>query len=155
ISEKEKGAHTGDEGAFQIKDYATYSIVGHSERKESRELVRSKVKMCEKYNLTPIICFTNPESIKSNVHKDALLAWEDPDNISVNGVYREKNISDIYDSFKSMKNIVPEKDILYGGSVNESNITDIAAISEVSGVLVGSASLDPAHFYKIINAFEN
>ena len=35
VSVFEKGAHTGELGVFQLKNYVTYSIVGHSERNET------------------------------------------------------------------------------------------------------------------------
>lgn len=39
--------------------------------------------------------------------------------------------------------------ILYGGSVNQSNIGGFAALEEISGALVGHASLDPVEFIDI------
>ncbi len=42
--------------------------------------------------------------------------------------------------------------ILYGGSVKPDNIEGLLAESEVDGVLVGGASLDPESFYKLIKA---
>jgi triosephosphate isomerase (TIM) len=41
--------------------------------------------------------------------------------------------------------------IIYGGSVNAGNIDSLIAQTEISGVLVGSASLDIASFLRIIN----
>ncbi|MEG1146678.1 MAG: triose-phosphate isomerase, partial [Bacilli bacterium] len=38
---------------------------------------------------------------------------------------------------------------LYGGSVNEENITSINQIKEISGVLVGGASMDAKKLKKI------
>jgi len=40
--------------------------------------------------------------------------------------------------------------LLYGGSVNPDNIAAIAAIDNVDGVLVGSASLKPESFVALI-----
>jgi triosephosphate isomerase len=39
--------------------------------------------------------------------------------------------------------------ILYGGSVKAALIKEIMALSDVDGVLVGGASLDPEEFAKI------
>lgn len=44
--------------------------------------------------------------------------------------------------------------ILYGGSVNAANASELAQIPEVDGALVGGASLDPQSFVSIIDAFE-
>jgi triosephosphate isomerase len=42
--------------------------------------------------------------------------------------------------------------ILYGGSVKPDNIEGLLAESEIDGVLVGGASLDPESFYKLVKA---
>ncbi|NEO62634.1 MAG: triose-phosphate isomerase, partial [Moorea sp. SIO4G2] len=41
--------------------------------------------------------------------------------------------------------------IQYGGSVKPKNIDEIMAQSEIDGVLVGGASLEPASFARIVN----
>ncbi len=41
--------------------------------------------------------------------------------------------------------------ILYGGSVNSDNISELMSLNNVDGVLVGGASLDPDSFFRIIN----
>ena len=39
--------------------------------------------------------------------------------------------------------------VLYGGSVNSTNIKDINSIPSVDGVLIGGSSIDPLEFLKI------
>ena len=39
--------------------------------------------------------------------------------------------------------------VLYGGSVNSSNASDISNKTEIDGLLVGGASLNPKEFAKI------
>jgi len=46
----------------------------------------------------------------------------------------------------------PGPNILYGGSVNVGNVEALLAESEINGVLVGGASLDPAGWRKIVSA---
>ena len=41
--------------------------------------------------------------------------------------------------------------VLYGGSVNPSNIADLMDRHDIDGVLVGNASLDPDSFLKLVN----
>lgn len=41
--------------------------------------------------------------------------------------------------------------IIYGGSVNESNVKSFTALPHTSGVLVGGASLHPADFIALVN----
>jgi triosephosphate isomerase len=152
-SHYEKGAHTGEIGAFQIKDYAKFCLVGHSERKETREEVLAKRDACLGFGITPVVCFINPDEIKNYYKEGALLAWEDPDNISQNGQYREKDPQEIADTFSLLKKQAPEAVILYGGSVHPGNVEVISQIEEIDGILVGNASLDPQKFMKLIKAF--
>ena len=41
--------------------------------------------------------------------------------------------------------------IQYGGSVKQTNIDEIMSMSDIDGVLVGGASLDPFSFARIAN----
>ena len=44
--------------------------------------------------------------------------------------------------------------ILYGGSVNDKNASDIVRINNVDGFLIGTSSLDPKIFYNIYNSLK-
>jgi triosephosphate isomerase len=153
ISSYEKGSHTGEVGAFQAADYATYCIVGHSERKEELQEVLEKRDLCLLHGITPIVCFINPDDVHQYFKEGCLLAWEDPDNISKGGVYHEKDPQEIEETFAYLKKELPEAIILYGGSVHQDNVGIVSQISGLDGVLVGNASLDPKHFMKLIEAF--
>lgn len=154
VSFEEKGAHTGETGAFQIKEFCKYAIIGHSERKENKEMVTKKRNACLKGGITPIICFINPRDIKDLYSENCIFAWEDPKNISKNGIYNDKNTSEIGKTVREMRKKLPEQIILvYGGSVNENNIKEISKIERLDGVLVGNASLDPKTFADIISAY--
>ena len=48
----------------------------------------------------------------------------------------------------------PAMMLLYGGSVNPTNASDIFAIADVDGALVGGASLKAADFGQIVTALE-
>jgi triosephosphate isomerase (TIM) len=154
VSEKDKGAHTGDNGAFQLADLVKYCIVGHSERHEPRDIVEQKAKQCLQNKITPIICFVTFEDIQNYDLKNCIVAWEDPSNISVNGQYREKNPEEIVNGVTGLKKNLPTATpLLYGGSVNRQNIGLLAKIDKLDGVLVGNASLDPQHFAAIVQAY--
>ncbi len=153
-AEFEQGAYTGYVGAFQIKDFCKYAIVGHSERKEQMKTVMKKRDICLQNNLTPIVCFTEPELVIKYHTPNSLLVWEDPDNISRNGQYRPKGPKEIYEQSKKIKETLPSGScLIYGGSVNRQNVDDLAKIYELDGVLVGNASLDPSHFFDIVQRF--
>ncbi len=157
VSAEDKGAHTGETGAFQIRDFCKYGIVGHSERKEFPEFVAKKAKQCLQNDIVPIICFVDTSSLEvyKNFSDTAIFAWEDPSNISKNGVYNPKDSAEIQEGANKIRAIL-KKDtpVLYGGSVNRDNVEEIARISELNGVLVGNASTDPDHFFDIITKYQ-
>ncbi len=154
VSEFELGAHTGYTGAFQLKDFCKYSIIGHSERKEPTEKVLLKRDLCLQNNIVPIICFAKPEdAIKMYIPK-GIMVWEDPSNISVDGKYRAKDPTEIAQVIAKISETLPSgTEIVYGGSVNRQNVQSLVNIDKLNGVLVGNASLDPNHFFDIVQAF--
>lgn len=150
------GAHTGEVGAMQVIDYCGYCIVGHSERNEEKDIVYQKAVNCFENGIKPIICFVDYENIGSFYAPEAILVWEDPENISREGVFNPKDSSEIKGALVYMRRKAPgDTTILYGGSVNKGNTKDFAKIDDLDGVLVGSASLDPKHFYEIVEAFNS
>lgn len=154
VSPFERGAHTGEIGAFQIKNFSRYAIVGHSERQEGVAVAARKRDMCLKERITPIVCFSNPSDLLSLYKDGAIMAWEDPQNISKDGVYRSEDPSKISAIAKEIRKIIPSHiPLIYGGSVNERNSFSISRISELDGVLVGNASLDSEVFTAIIRYY--
>lgn len=147
----DKGAHTGATGIFQVKEFAQFAIVGHSEKNESLETALRKRDLCLQNGITPITCFVNPQDIKTVYKPGSLAAWEDPQNISVNGVYRAKDPAEINKTIEQLSlHIEDTASLVYGGSVSKNNIQDLKRISNINGVLIGNASLDPEHFLYII-----
>jgi triosephosphate isomerase len=58
---------------------------------------------------------------------------------------------------QSIARLIKEKNneveyVLYGGSVNGENVKGFTDMQDISGVLVGGASLDPHNFLGIIKA---
>lgn len=150
VSTFNKGAHTGETGSFQLKDFCEYCLIGHSERKEGLDTVIQKRDICLDEGITPVVCFVNIEDADYLYKPGVILAWEDPENISVNGKYAPKNTAEIRTNINILKASLPDgTEVIYGGSVNRQNIAELANINGLDGVLVGNASLDPAHFYEI------
>lgn len=154
VSPFERGAHTGESGAFQVKNFCRYAIVGHSERQEGPAVTARKRDMCLKERITPIVCFSNPADLINLYKDDVIMAWEDPQNISVNGSYRAEDPSTISAIAKEIRKIIPPHiPLIYGGSVNERNAASISRIGELDGVLIGNASLDSDVFASIIRYY--
>lgn len=69
------------------------------------------------------------------------------------GEMHEFLINKIIDLFsKSSQTFEQNTKIIYGGSVNEENAASILMLPNVSGLLVGGASLDSRKFYQIIQS---
>lgn len=154
VSPFEKGAHTGEVGVFQIKNFIKYAIIGHSERKEPVEVVIRKRDLCLKEKITPIVCFVDPGDLIRLYKEGSIMAWENPQNISKDGIYRAEDPAKISEIAKEIRKIIPsEAPLIYGGSVNQKNTPTISRIEELDGVLIGNASLDSEIFAAIIRYY--
>jgi len=163
-----EGAYTGEISPLMIVDLAKYVILGHSERRnyfhENDLLINEKVISAIKYGLTPIICVgekskTAPISdavnqlrealntIPKNRYKDVVVAYEP---VWAIGGAKVASIDHIVKGMFKLREVVDrDTSILYGGSVNVEQVTELAKRPEIDGVLVGSASIRAASFIKI------
>lgn len=158
------GAYTGEITGRMAEGMASYVILGHSERrkwfKETVQQTAQKVIQALDNNIIPVVSVDrdNFSQVLAQFDDETLskiiIMYEPPEAISVQegpvGVGKPAEISDIEDMIKILKNLAPESKILYGGSVKSGNISHFSSIQGLSGVVVGSASLDPDEFIKII-----
>lgn len=150
ISPFDAGAYTGEINGDQIKEFADYVIIGHSERRqnfsETDEDLSKKVEMAKKNGLTPIFCIQDENTqIPAGV---SLVAYEPISAIGTGNPDTPENTEKIATLVKEKnKNI---EHVLYGGSVMSSNINTFTTMPNISGALVGGASLDPLEFLAII-----
>ena len=183
ISINKNGAYTGDISLdMLVSANCKFSIIGHSERRynynESDLLINKKLKILNNSSINPIICIGETieekesgdtfdvinhqlNTIFNNVdileHKDYLIAYEPRWAIGT-GVAADMETIKSVCSF--IKNIIKTIDknycnlyLLYGGSVSETNASEILKIEDVDGFLIGSSSIKPEKFYKIYNKF--
>ncbi|GFZ85657.1 triosephosphate isomerase [Rickettsiales bacterium] len=160
------GAYTGSISAEMLKDAGCgYVIVGHSERrsacKESDELIKNKALAASRAGLRPVICigeseyladpwdFLEKQCIGSIPECDAIIAYEP---VWAIGSGRVPSLADIERVVSKIK-AYTALPVLYGGSVNPENATDIMKLTD--GLLVGSASLDIGKFAGIILALSS
>lgn len=149
------GAYTGEISSLQIKEFADYVLIGHSERRtnfeESNELVKKKIDQALNGNLTPIVCLSTLEQSQGLTSEKIIFAYEPPTAISTNGPGVEaenpKNVSVFAEKLKERI----RSRIMYGGSVDPSNIKSYTSLENISGVLVGGQSLEAESFIKLIN----
>lgn len=168
---------TGEVSAEQLKSIGvTYTLIGHSERRQKlRETdmdINKKIKNSLSAGLKVILCVgetkEEAELLKKDIVlkkqiKNALIDIESIDNIIIAyepvwsvGTNKVPSNKEISDTINYIKQIVFNKyhkniKVLYGGSINEKNIEKFNEIRNVSGYLIGSASLEPSKFIKIIN----
>ncbi len=176
------GAYTGEISLSMIKDCgAKYVIVGHSERRrifnESDEMINNKIRAILSKDLAPIICIgetkeerelgkTNMvlrDQIKSGLQGvqkflGCVVAYEPVWAIGTGLTASLKEIEEAHILIKNtVREIFGERNdfqVLYGGSVNESNAKELININDVDGFLIGGASLDIDSFISIINIVE-
>lgn len=148
VSSFDEGAYTGEVNGKQVKEFADFVIIGHSERrqnfKETDEMLVKKVQMAQKYLLTPIFCIQGkdtfiPEGVK-------ITAYEPVRAIGTGKPDTPENAEEVAKAVKE-KGV---QFVLYGGSVTSENVKSFTSMPNLDGVLVGSASLDALEFAKII-----
>tara|TARA_B100000686_G_scaffold316946_1_gene365255 strand:+ start:3838 stop:4587 length:750 start_codon:yes stop_codon:yes gene_type:complete len=179
IHSEEEGAYTGEISAKMISDYCDTVILGHSERrqifKESNQDINKKFLLAKKFNLNSIICVGETiqeresgkakkivstqilSALKSTSDFNKLLIAYEP--VWAIGTGKAATAKDAQDMCSYIRNVITELNknnvaenipILYGGSVNSENIELFTQQKDINGALVGTASLDPDEFIKLI-----
>lgn len=161
-----------------------YVIVGHSEereRGESDEIISKKIKVILDEGLKPVVCIgektrdtengSHYDFLKKQIEdtfanvpkkyaKDIVLAYEPvwaigvsepmaPDQIYEMALFVRKVFSDIFGANLAMKTPV-----LYGGSVNFKNASDIMITGKVDGLLVGRESVNVTGFVELLKVVD-
>ena len=176
------GAFTGAISAAMLADIgAGFTIVGHSERRaqhsESDAVVRAKAEAALAAGLEVILCVGETEAQRDSGKAEAIVTaqldgslprGEDiTGRLSVAyepiwaiGTGRVPLVADVGAMHRAIRSKLVDtcgKDgaditILYGGSVNAGNATELLGADEVGGALVGGASLAADSFLAIVAA---
>jgi triosephosphate isomerase (TIM) len=169
---KNYGAFTGSVNAKMLKDVgARYIILGHSENRQSGEtdkLINLKIQTSIKAGLKIILCVGETLKEKRNKKTNQVLAKQIKNCLkSINnkpniiiayepvwsiGTGLIPKFEDLSKSVLFIKNRFGQKSpkILYGGSVNDNNITQLKDIDNLDGFLIGGASQNSKKFIDII-----
>ncbi|WP_343189287.1 triose-phosphate isomerase [Buchnera aphidicola] len=150
--------------------------------KENNKIIAEKFKLLKKIGLIPILCIgenynqkkkkqTKKIIIKQideiynlcgNLSFDnTIIAYEPIWSIGTGKIANAKNIQKIhnfikkYIQYKNEKKKIKKLKLLYGGSVNETNIQDFLKEKDIDGVLVGGASLDFYQFTTLLTLSNN
>lgn len=176
------GAFTGDVSAPMLADAgAQFVIVGHSERRalhgESDGVVKTKAEAALAAGLEAIVCVGETEAerdagkaveVVSNQLEGSLprgegavaqvtVAYEPVWAIGTGRVPLTEDVGAMHRAIRArLVEIYGEAgsgvQILYGGSVNAGNASELLAADEVGGALVGGASLSADSFLAIVLA---
>jgi triosephosphate isomerase len=149
VSPFDEGAFTGEVNAKQIKDFAKYVLIGHSERRnnfnETDDMLTKKIELALKYGLIPIFLVQGKETpIPVGVKA---VAYEP---ISAIGTGNPDTPESAEMTAAAIKASRGDLMVLYGGSVKSTNVKSFTEQSNIDGVLVGGASLDAEELLKII-----
>lgn len=150
VSPFEEGSYTGEVSAKSLTGLIKYVLIGHSERRkyfgETDEMIVQKVKMALKYGLIPIVCISN---LKQARHFDTNHILYEP--LFAIGSGESDTPEHANQMARKIKETLGEStNVLYGGSVDSENVISFVLQSQVDGVCVGGASLNPQEFLKII-----
>ncbi|OGH02956.1 MAG: hypothetical protein A2798_00830 [Candidatus Levybacteria bacterium RIFCSPHIGHO2_01_FULL_37_17] len=151
VSQFDEGPYTGEENAKQIKEFADYVLIGHSERRnllnETDEMISEKVRNSISNELIPIFFVQTPDrAIPSGVE---LVVYEPPSSISGASGGIADDIDDVLKAAEKIK-VAGQYQVLYGGSVNPANVNDFTSRTQISGVVVGKESLEADEFIRVI-----
>ena len=181
LSEHEQGAFTGEIAVSMIAEFIDYAIIGHSERRlnfgETDDQIALKVRAALHGGVTPILCVGESEKTRDDGNAEQFVRAQvneclshykagQPLAVAYEPIWAigtghaatlpqieyvaesiREELAETFDS--AISEAIP---ILYGGSVNPSNIGEYAASSSIDGALVGGASLNADDFAAIVHA---
>lgn len=164
-----EGAHTGEISAPMLAEMGiAYVIVGHSERRARGENdgdVAAKAAAAIDAGLMPVICVGEQAADYESKRTEAvlkeqlavlkqlpstryLIAYEP---VWAIGTGKTPSSAEIIAAHRAIKSVLgSETAVLYGGSVNAGNAKEILGLAEVSGALIGGASLEVASMKTLI-----
>jgi len=149
ISPFEMGAFTGEVTGSQLKEYVSFCIIGHSERRkyfaEDDALLVKKAALAKREGIEVIYCV--PDSLTSIPKDVKIVAYEPVFAIGTGTPDTPDNAQKVIKEIKSKNNISL---VLYGGSINKDNISKYFEKEDIDGVLVGTSSLDPDSFMQMM-----
>lgn len=145
------GAYTGEVCAVQIKEFADWVIIGHSERRkyfgETDAILEEKVKRATEAGLKIIFCVQDENTpVPESVH---VVAYEPVWAIGTGKTDSPENANAVITKIKEKTHV---EICIYGGSITHENVKSFVEMPSIDGVLPGGASLDSGKFLSLISA---
>lgn len=173
-----QGAFTGEVSAAMLGALGCeYCLVGHSERRrlfgDTDEIVAKKVSALLAEGITPIVCIGETlEEYKKGLtlqrcmeqasgslghledseRANLVVAYEPVWAIGTGLADDPESANRTIGSVRHCLGGLDEARILYGGSMKADNAAQFCAQPNIDGGLIGSASLDPADFLKLVRS---
>lgn len=181
VSWTPQGAYTGAVSAYLVKRAGvSYAIVGHSERRyifgEHDEDVRKKVEACLATGVTPVVCVGETKEdldndkrqyrLKKQLHHifddlktgsgKVIVAYEPVWAIGTGNPCDAATADDVIGWIKQeikqyTSATIP---VLYGGSVDASNVVSYLSRDVIDGFLVGGASTNIRSYTQLLRAVD-
>ena len=180
VSEIEYGGRMGELSVQLLKEYGVkYCIVGDGtwrQNFESDEVVNKKIKLLQKYGITPVLCVgetwsENQNNLAFDVVKrqlqgalagipniDSLVVCYRPIWVVQRGIlprpdYIDMMTKHIRKCLVELKNnpLDASLPILYGGQITPANVKSYMALPELDGIFFVGSSLNIDSFYGVIN----
>jgi triosephosphate isomerase len=174
-----QGAFTGEISISMASQAgANAALVGHSERRhvfgETDEQTGLKVRALLRHHLTPVLCVGEKlvererqqttevierqlavlAGLDAQALSQVIIAYEPVWAIGTGQNASPRDAAEVHAFIRSwfVDRSVPERvpTVLYGGSVKSDNLQALLAEPEISGVLVGGASLDPVVWSEMV-----
>ncbi|RYH46090.1 MAG: triose-phosphate isomerase [Alcaligenaceae bacterium] len=181
VSQHESGAFTGEISASMLHDFGVrYVLVGHSERRqyhgETDAAVAEKAQRALAAGITPIVCVGETLAEREAGQTEAVVKRQLAAVIHVNGhciseivvayepvwaigtgrTATPAQAQEVHAVLRAQLAAATEKadriPLLYGGSMNAANASQLLAENDIDGGLVGGASLKANDFLQIIAA---
>jgi triosephosphate isomerase len=182
MHEDEAGAFTGEVSAPMLVELDVEAVVlGHSERRqffgETDAALAKKVPAALAHDLEPILCVGETEEARDGGQTEEVLERQlqaDLAEVSTEDIAKvviayepiwaigtgkvatpeqaQEACAFIRDVLRARGAAADDVRILYGGSVKPGNATELLALPDVDGALVGGAALDAEDFAAIVEA---
>lgn len=148
ISHFDSGPHTGEVSAANLKGVVSYSLIGHSERREffneTDEHLIKKTDLALNCGITPLYCIRGESDV---IPPSVQFVVFEP--VSAIGTGQNVPVEEIV-IIKNNIHLTADQKFVYGGSVSAGNVRSYLENPYIDGILPGGASLDPEEFYAII-----
>ena len=171
---EDNGAYTGEISVNQVKNIGiNYVIVGHSERRKyffetDNDIFKKLIKSLNN-NLKVILCIGEEEKLNNlevlkkqldilsnidNKYQDnIIIAYEPIWAIGTGVIPSNEEISTTTKFIKSyiLNKFNMDLKVVYGGSINENNISLLNNIDNIDGFMIGGSCIKADKFLKIIS----